>query len=147
MLVKLTAEQIANNWNFIKQHIYTSNGLATELTPEQINNLLQLLLIDELQCWAAARINPEKTDIFGIVVTQVLYDNVLDEKNLLMYSAVGFNNVYHLKTWTRCLLSLAQYARSRDCKRVLAFTDNPELVKLGERMKGKTDRRLIVFTL
>ena len=149
MLVMITAEQIAANWEFLKTVIVESSGLEKNDSPQRMNNILNSLLCGDLQLWTEASISLEGTvSILGVVVTQVLANPLADVKNLLIYSAVSVNNALgDQRLWIGGLKTLAQYARKKNCKQIIAYTQNESLIKLCKRLGGETEQRLIVFTL
>lgn len=150
MLVKLTPDQIASNWEFLKQNIFINSPLEVGIeVKSRLNNILQLLLVDELQCWAAVRkVELEsKCDILGFALTQVLENNITGSKNLLLYSAVGFNDSFTINMWRSFLLTLVRYAKGQGCNTVFAYTNNQGLIDLAQKLHGDVSQRMVVFSL
>ena len=152
MLVKLPAEQIATNWEFIKQAVIHSSPLELRPSEDRLNNVLESLLIDEMQAWVyATQLNkpeePAKYEIHAVVVTTVLSNAFVGINNLLMYSLWGNSSAFGLQHWKRGLLALAQYARKRKCQQIVAYTSNPQLVEIGKKLNANTDSQVVVFPL
>ena len=147
MLVKLLPEQIASNWDFLKTCIVEDVPLERGSRINRNANMLNLLLIDEMQCWVDARTHEDKTEIRAVVITQFYGDNVSGNRNMLIYSLVGLNNAFDFKSWQKGLLVLLKYARGKGCNQVLAYSDNESVLTFVKRLGANTSQRLIVMSL
>ena len=147
MLVKLLPEQIASNWDFLKTCIVEDVPLERGSRINRNANILNLLLIDEMQCWVDVRSRGDKTEIRVVVITQFYGDNVSGNRNMLIYSLVGLNSIFDLTTWRKGMLTLLQYARGKGCNQVLAYSDNESVLTFVKRLGANTSQRLIVMSL
>lgn len=147
MLIRLMPEQIAANWEFLKHQVVDSGPMETLGNDERFNNILNALLIDDMQCWVEAISDEKGFHIQGIALTQILTNDIAGVKNLLIYSMVGVEELFDLEKWNRGLLTLAQFARKNGCQNILAYSNNPRILRLAERFKANTSQRVIVFSL
>ena len=147
MLVKLLPEQIASNWDFLKTCVPANLPLEHGSKINLLNNILNLLLIGEMQCWVDVLAHEDKTEIRAVVITQLLGDNVSAQKNMLIYSLYGLNNAYDITSWKRGMLTLLQFARGQGCGQVLAYSDNESILTFVKRLGANTSQRLIVMSL
>lgn len=147
MLIRLMPEQIAANWEFLSDNVVEAGPLENVLNDERLNNILNSLLIGDMQAWAEASATETGFVIHAIVLTQILVNDAAGVKNLLIYSLVSVGDVFDLDTWNRGLLTLAQFARKNDCDNIIAYSDNPRIIRLAERFKGDVSKRVIVVPL
>lgn len=137
MLVKLLSEQIAYRWDFIKQAIETS---VPSMESVDTNELLTDLLNGKAQCWVSHE--GEEGSVEGIVVTAIIGDSYSKAKSLLIYALCGYG-MNTRKAWADAFKTLAAFAKSEECWRILACTDVSSLIKLAEDLGGNTQRRLV----
>lgn len=147
MLIRLMPEQIAANWEFLADNVVEAGPLENVLNDERLNNILNSLLIGDMQAWAEATLEKQGFVIHAIVLTQILNNEVVGIKNLLIYSLVSVGDAFDLDTWQRGLLTLAQFARKNECANILAYSDNPRIIRLAQRFKGDVSKRVIVLPL
>lgn len=147
MLILLMPEQIAANWDFIRQQLVHSTPLELVSTETHQNGVLNALLIGDMQCWVEATLDDKGFHIQAILITQILDNVIVGVKNLLLYSFMGVEDMFHLDTWNRGLLTITQYARKHGCSNIIAYSDNPRILRMAERFKANTSQRLIVFSL
>ena len=136
MLTKLLPNQISEFWDIIKYAIEQSLPPIAGEGPDKMNNILTSLISGMAECWASYTINGDQRRFEGIVITKILYDDVSDTKNLLIYCLYGYENVDR-SSWTSGFKSLVKYASSRNCHRIIAYTDVPGLVETAKRLGGE----------
>ena len=148
MLIRLTPEQIASNWQFLKTCIVQDAPLQ-RLNPHQDNNMLTALLMDDMQCWVEAGMREEhgetKTDIQVVVITQIVEDSLSDVKSLLIYSLYGLNGPFAFNAWKQGILILVRFARSCGCTRLMAYTGNESIITFVNRLGADTSQRIVIL--
>ena len=136
MLTKLLPDQISKFWDVIKYAIEESLPPVVGEGPDKMNKILMSLLSDKAQCWASYTMDGERRKFEGIMITRVMYDDVSDTKNLLIYCFYGYDNIERA-SWLNGFRTLVKYASSRDCHRIVGYTDLPSVVKIAERFGGE----------
>ena len=148
MLIQLTPEQIANNWDFLRQCIVINTPMQRE-HKEQDNNLLLALLGGVMQCWVEAIQTTQgqqvKTELRAVVITQILSDEISQIHNLLIYSLVGLNNAFDFNSWHAGILTLTRFGQSKGCSRILAYTSNENIIHFIERLGADTSQRVLIL--
>lgn len=137
MLTRLLPDQVSRFWNIIKYAIEESLPPIAGGSPDRMNRILTSLLSDKAQCWASYTVNGEQRRFEAIVITRILYDDVSDTRSLLIYCLYGYENI-RMASWSDGLKSLVKYASSRNCHRIIGYTDLPFIVKVVERLGGET---------
>jgi len=143
MLVRLLPEQISSLWDIVKYAVEQSLPPVAYESPDKMNRVLSSLLAGKTQCWASYTRNPE-VKFEGLVLTKMIYDDVSNTKNLLIYCLYGYEDVDD-KSWFSGLNTLSKYAKSKGCAQVMAYTDRPGVVKLVKRLGGDTSFTFISF--
>lgn len=146
MLTKLLPDQISAFWDVIKYAIEESLPPTVSENPDKMNRILMSLLSDKAQCWVSYTINKEQRKLEGIIITRVSYDDVSDTKNLLIYCLYGYGNVGRANILSG-FKTLVKYASSRDCCRIVGYTDLPYVVELAKRFGGDTGYTFVSIPL
>lgn len=148
MLIQLTPEQIASNWDFLRQCIVTNMPMQRDHR-EQDNNILLALLGGVMQCWVdvkqSSREGKPKTEINVVVITQVLEDDISQVSSLLIYSLVGMNSLFDFSTWKKGILTLVKFAKAKGCSRLLAYTGNEGILTFLGRLGADASQRVVVL--
>lgn len=131
MLVRLTPEQCARQWNVIKQ------AVASALPPIALNEgtlqvVLEKLMSAEMQCWVSYREEKGRNVIDGVLTTCIWVDDYSDTKSLLIYSLLSSRSV--TESWEEGTRALKKYASRHGCKQLIAFVNNPEILPLARRV-------------
>ena len=148
MLIQLTPEQFASNWDFLRQCIVTNMPMQRDHR-EQDNNVLLALLGGLMQCWVEAKQSSNngtcKTEIRAVVVTQVLEDDISAVSNLLIYSLYSLNSAFDISMWQKGILTLVRFAKSRGCDRILAYTGNDGIIKFMQRLGADASQTVLIL--
>lgn len=158
MLIRLLPEQIANNWDFIKQNIVSDAPIERlgSGKEEVNNNILTCLLSGFMQAWIEAKSLEEplpgqteipKHEIRALVITHFVEHPVTQEKGLQVYSLVGFNSSFRFEDWSSGLLTLVRFAHGNGCKYIQALTKDPGVLDFLARFKADVDYRFVCLPL
>jgi len=142
MLLKLLPDQVVRYWEFIGQSIYYTLPPIVGESPERMNNILASILAGGLTVWMSYSIIDSIKKVSGIVVTQIVADEPSLTKTLLIYSIYapdGFGD----QEWIEGFRGLSEYAKSRGCARITAYTINDQIIKRAEQFGGDTSYRFI----
>lgn len=132
MLVKLMPEQISSWWEYIKYALKDTGPPGFFVHVIGLNEILEALLIDRMQCWWYFRDdNP-----VGIVITEIRPDANLKIQFLNIFALYTFVDSNPME-WKDASRTLIEYARSRKCVAIEAFTDNDQLVTAALRIGWK----------
>ncbi len=144
MLNKLLPEQIANFWPVIKYAVEQSLPPIVSDHPEKVNRVLTSCLMGQAEVWASYERLSEGIKFNGIAVTRILIDDVSMTNNLLLYCIYGYTDINN-KIFLEGLKGLADYAKSKKCSQIIAYTEFPQIVALSKHLGGETKYTFISF--
>ena len=141
MLVKLTANQISDYWEPIKNAVRSSLPPTTNYNDEGMNEIFKSLLSDTMQCWALVG---EQGNIKVIATTAFTKDIGTKQTNLLIYSlfATGGESISNSE-WLDGWEGLKKFARERNVKKVLAYSNVPRVIDVVKSLGGRLEFNLI----
>jgi len=148
MLVKLTADQIANMWDVLKFGIENSLPPIAGEGPDKINNIFEALLSGGYDCWISFQRDEEerKLKLESMVVTTITLDNASKTKNFLIYTMYGFRPISD-EEWRKGFLVLAKYAKAKNCNRVVAYSSEPRILDIVQKTGGDISYSFISYPL
>lgn len=146
MLTKLLPDQISKFWDIISYAIEESLPPVAGESPDKMNNILMSLLSGKSQCWVSYTKNEEQRIFEGVVVTKILYDDMSDTKNLLIYCLYGYNSVKRT-SWLSGFKALVKYAASKSCYRIVGYSDLPFILDVVKRLGGETRYTFVTLPL
>lgn len=141
-LVKLSPEQVMNYWDDIRECISAS---LPPMIPENSDNLIfiqEQLLLGILECW----VGMEPPRVFGVMTTQIIADSVSRCRNLLVYTLAMTDDHPH-DMWQVCLEQMKKYASAHQCTNIIAYSCNPAMLHIAEKIGADTTYRLVQFKI
>ena len=146
MLTKLMPDQISTFWDIIKYAIEESIPPIVSKNPNRMNNILASLLCGKAQCWASYVRNENENRFEGIVITKILYEDISDTKNFLIYCLYGYENV-DKESWSNGFKSLVKYAISKGCSQIIGYSDEPLIFKVVKHLGGEAKYTFVSLPL
>ena len=143
MLTKLNAEQISKFWNEIKEHLEVGLVPYVAVTPDGMTFILESLLNDSMQCWVLRREGEES--IFALATTSIIVEPASQTKNLVIYSLSGYQ-VIPRELYQEGMKVLHEYARTKGCKLILAYTSVLAVERLALQL-GATRAALLSWRI
>lgn len=144
MITKLLPDQIAKFWPVIKYAIEESLPPITGGHLDRINRMLSAALSGKIEVWAVYNRSDNKFE--AILITQFLYDDASNTKNLLLYCLYGYTTI-GLNSWNDSLEYIAKYAKANGCHSIMAYSANQDLIKTAKSIGANTDYTFISFEL
>jgi len=138
MLIKLLPENVTRNWDIIKPAIERGLVPIAEEGLDKMNKILESLLAGVIECWVQTKETEEGTKIHSIATTQVLHDYVSDTKSLLIYSIYNFRPMQD-DDWVENYYTLKKYAVGRGCRKIIAYSKEPAIIQLIQRLGGESE--------
>jgi len=126
MITQLLPDQIATLWDYIKYAFEQSIPPSADKRAYDSNQILSALLSEKAQCWIVYEKTTEGRRFEGVVITEVIIDNIMGSRNLLIYSIYGDN--VSSRSWREGLVALAKWGIRRGCKAIVGYTDNKLIV-------------------
>jgi hypothetical protein len=147
MVNKLLPDQISKFWPIIKYAVEQSLPPIVIDHPDKLNRILAATLSGKLEVWASYKHLKDGTIKFnGIVITQILYDEITLLKSLLIYSVYAYEDTSY-DTWSEAYNSIGKYAKSQGCVRFVAYVSAPSVLKIVHRLGGDTSFTFISVAL
>lgn len=145
VLVQLLPEQISEYWDMIGDSIEKSLPPMEYASPKMMLNLLSSLMLGDMQCWFIMS-SPEITgeNIVAISTTIVQGRGPSGIKNLEIYT------LFARRELTKSLLSdayntLKKFAKSRDCYRIIAYSEIDRVISIVEGLGGESKYKFITL--
>ena len=146
MLTKLLPDQISKHWDIIRYAVEQSLPPIVGGSPDRMKKILTSLLCGKAHCWASYIVDGDVRRFEGIMITRIFYDDVSDTRQLLIYCLYGYEGVEQ-SSWITGLKSLVKFARSKNCERIIAYTDVPYMIELTKKLGGNADYTFCSFPL
>lgn len=144
MIVRLSPEQITSIWEVIRPEIYKALVPTAEATAETLQYILQGLLMDNMQCWLGLEDStpPFNDKIYAVMITTIYTDLISRTKSLLIYTLTTVKEVPPAM-WSVGMKGLEKFASAQDCKFIISYSDNPEMVAIANALKFRKMNFLI----
>lgn len=142
-LLKLLPEQVMTHWESIKNCVWNALPPLTYSSDETILNIQEKFLLGTLQCWAAIE-SVESPIIYGIVVTQIVVDEISQTKNMLLF-AVSVINEHPHSMWSDAYESLRAVAKANDCKTLVAYSNQEKVFHIAQNLGADISWRFLQF--
>ena len=134
MLIKLLPYQVSSHWDLIKDVVEVADPQNRLYSPKRLNNLLKSLLLDGATAWIIAVVNGE-VNAKGLIITSFTTDQITDTRSLSIDILGAFNNrIINNKDYVNLYSTLVKYARSKRCKRIVAYTNVPRIIKFATEL-------------
>ncbi len=146
MLTRLLPEQIAEHWDIIKYAIDQSLPPIVTDHPDKMNRILSSALSGGTTVWVSYTKVKEMNRFEAVILTKFLFDDVSNTKNLLIYSLFGYE-VIDKESWMQGLEGIAKFAKARGCSKIVAYTDQPHVIDLVNKLGGETIYTFVSFNL
>lgn len=141
MLIRLTPQQIVDNWNTLHYCIATTLPPTAEYSEEAMVEVKKKLLSGTMQAWASLQEGSNKIQAVGTTI--IVNDVGVSSSNLLIYSLFSVGGVDNFK-WKEELQGIKRFAKKSGCKKILGYTNVPRLIELVKNgLGGRVDYQLI----
>ena len=137
MLTKLLPDQISKFWPIIRYAVEQSLPPMLGEHPDKTNRLLAACLSGSLEVWASYIRREEDVKFEAILVTQILYDDASNMKNLLLYCVYGYT-VINEESWAEGYKTISKYAKAQGCSMIVAYSANEHIVELAKSFGADT---------
>ena len=133
MIVQLTPDQVAENWEQYEKTI--SNSLSPTLKGATImmSNILQGIMTGKMQLWSAV----DNNGVQGICLTTVIIDPGTYAANLLIYSLASISRLTP-SSLKDGLDYLVAFAVNNNCNGVVAYTQDKTIIDYVNAIGGDT---------
>lgn len=144
-LIRLSPDQIMRFWPDIAQCIDSALPVHLQGDSAAMLEIQSHLLTEVLQCWVAAG-DHHGSRIYGIMTTRIAVDEVAGTKNLLIYS-VAVIDEHPPSMWNEAKRIISIFAKARGCQGILAYSDNPQMIAVAEKIGFNSATRLLYLEL
>ena len=136
--LQIQPSSIGKDWPTLRKFIQLGFGPGDKLDEVSMTNILNGLLEGELQCWSLST----KDKVKLLAVTQGAVDKFVNRASLVIYSIVSLGQMSEVD-WRFCFGKLKQFAASKGCDKLVAYTRNPKVVQIVEMLGGYTGTRFL----
>jgi hypothetical protein len=146
MLTKLLPDQISKFWPVIKYAVEESLPPMVGDHPDKMNRILSGMLSGKIDVWVSYIKGDEVIKFEAVLVTQLLYEEASNTKNLLLYCLYGYSVITDL-SWTEGFETISKYAKSQGCSGIIAYSANTYIVELSKKFGADVSYTLINIPL
>ena len=132
MITRLLPDQVSEHWDVIKYAVEKSLPPLVTRHSDSMNRILSSLLSGKTGCWASYERKEEGSNLNGIILTKIIFDDASYTKNLLLYSVYAYTKVKEV-FWMEGFAFMSKYAKSQGCDRLIAYTDVPYLIEMAKQ--------------
>jgi len=145
LVVQMLPGQVSDFWDVIKFAIEESVPPDVGEHPDKMNNILSSILCGNLDVWASYTKDKEGNGKFeGIALTQEVYDESSNTKNLLIYSFYGYSEI-NLDVWKKLFITVAKLASEKKCNKILAYSNVDKVIDMAKLFGGNADYTFLTF--
>lgn len=146
MLLKMFPEKAVTDewWEIVRESVRASIPPNVDGESSMIA-IMNAILTGKLECWIALSRNDEQK-VNGLLTTAIMKDEITDNKFILIFSLYASDRV-GAHEWHDWLETIRKYARSNDCRKILAYTDSLQVVKLAKMLGGKAGQTILEFAV
>lgn len=147
MIIRLTTVQISDHWDAIKEMIKQATKDIPGQTKDKDNSILRSLIIGSSVCWILyERIAERQNDIKGMMITRIFEDELVDVKNLFIYTIKGWGMV-ESDSYKEGFDTLKRYGKENNCNRIIFYSEIPMVFSIAEMLGFNIDIRFGVYNL
>lgn len=140
MLIKLLPKDVSAYWDFLQEGIRKSLPPIVTEQPETMNNILGSLMSGGLTCF----VYQDGEDIPGFVITQVLEDELLQQRNLLIFALYVHDRVSK-DVWFDSLDYLKHYIKGINCSAIIGYSTQSGVVSIAKKLGADCSNTFIRF--
>jgi hypothetical protein len=126
MINQLLPDQIATLWDYIRLALEKSIPPSADRRAYDSNQVLSALLSGKAQCWIVYEKTADVRKFEGVVITEIIRDDIMDSRSLLIYSLYGED--ISNRSWREGLVALAKWGVKNKCKFIVGYTNNKLIV-------------------
>lgn len=145
MLFRLLPDQVAAYWPSLRDKIEEALPPICNGHIDRMENLLQAVLQGRLDLWVVYKKEDNRIEMYAVMLTSLLDDDVSRTKNLLIYALASLKPIPE-DVWVSGIQAIISVAKSRKCDKILAYTCIPAIARLAEqRLGADTSWTMITF--
>jgi hypothetical protein len=131
-------------WPYIKECIVLALPPYVKSDPENILRIQEKLLVGTLECWGL--LDPESGQLYGVMTTQIVVDDITGTKNLLIFS-LTLTEEHEFDIWNDGYEAMMKYAKFKQCTSIMAYTNRNDMKEIAMKLGGDVEWSLINFPL
>lgn len=136
-LIKFYPEQVASYWHFLSPIIESTLPPISSGGVDRMQKVLEAILAGNLEVLQFCDMSDGNVTVKGFVVVAEINNIDCTGKQLLIYSIYSYESVSKADIVDGLRL-LKEYAKSRGCDAITAYTNLESLVKYVKRVGGST---------
>jgi hypothetical protein len=138
MLIRLLPEQVSEAWDVIAPAVAESLPTTVVHSYTAVVNVLEAILAEKAVAWLYYKEGRPAC----FILTTPYRDPIVHTVNLLIYSMFSFEDLDE-DDWQHGLDRLKQYAKFIGAEKVMAYTNQPGVIRLVSKLGADTSYTLI----
>ena len=143
MFKKLTNKQVRDHWEDLKHAIIADFPTHPKNVNLWLNSILEGILKGDLGYWVGL---DENRNIVLACLTSFIQDPCTFEKSLMISSVYGYLQIPE-EVWLDGIKSILLYAQDSGCAAVVAYSENKEVIELGQKTNANVATTYIQWRL
>jgi hypothetical protein len=143
---RMLPEQISEFWDVIKYAIEQSLPPIVGEHPDKMNRILSSALMGKVDVWASYEKVNGSIKFNGIVLTVFQTDDISYTKSMMIYCLYGYENL-NRSTWVEGFRGLLNYAKSKGCLFITAYTEFPLIVEMSKKLGADVRYHFLSFNI
>ena len=143
MLVQLLPDQVMHYWDLVKEAL--ENTLPPYVTDS--DKKMEEMQMSFLMCKAVfwIYVNSEPRVIFCLT-TRVIEDEFTGSRSLEITSIFSYSKIMG-EEWIDGLETIKKYAKGKNCTKIIAYTDEPLVIKITQKLGFEAKYTFIEYLL
>ena len=148
MLIRLMPEQVSASWEVFRPHILKALPTTVRRDPTIPVAILKAILAEKAIMWAICS-DATGDQINGLILTTHFVDPISDARSLAIYGMFSTIEGVSLRKddFADALGTIRKFAVAKGFYNIIAFTNEPSVVRLAKQLGAKGDTYFMEFDL
>lgn len=143
MFLRLMPDQIPTFWDAIKVAAVRSNNVDKEFIPGYLRRLLCALISEKATCFVKL---DDAKNLKAVHIVRITNNDILDNTTMISDAIYSFSKLT-LEEWKDNFSKLIDYAKSKGCKVILAWTDSDRVIEIGKSIGAEVISKTLMLKL
>jgi hypothetical protein len=147
-MLKMATTSVAEKWEAFRPEIESALPPISIESPDRMNNILASILTEVLECYVVYSENEDMSkNLLAILTLTVIGQIDSEHKNLLIYTLTGTQQAMSPREWIEAVDILKSIAEAKGCKRIIAYSNNLNVIRFMEKLGVDTSYRVMTINV
>jgi hypothetical protein len=140
IFAKFPQTEITKHWTTLKKHLEENLPPTALGLPINLDEVYTRLMTDEMQGWVFL----QGEDAIGFLITAFSQELGFNFKNLTIYAVVATQHIDD-EAWKNAFSTVKAFSIKYECKRIIAFSSNPRVIELVNKLGGESSYHVLTL--